>query len=49
MKKKTQDSYGKINKQSLQNLHINHAKNEQELYGLPDICPDLYVHCVFFQ
>ena len=28
MKKKTQDSYGKINKPSLQNLHINQAKME---------------------
>ena len=27
-KKKTQDSYGKINKPSLQNLHINQAKME---------------------
>ena len=26
--KKTQDSYGKINKPSLQNLHINQAKME---------------------
>ena len=29
-KNKTQDSYGKINKPSLQNLHINQAKIEQE-------------------
>ena len=29
-KQKTQDSYGKINKLTLQNLHINQAKIEQE-------------------
>ena len=53
MKKKTKDA-----RLIWQDKQTNFTKSPHQsgqdrtriiLYGLQDICPDLYVHCVFFQ